>query len=116
MENTSDYPENLKGFNNNHLLKFSVTDTGIGIPEDKLEYIFERFSQAESNTTRKYGGTGLGLSIAKQLVELQGGSLSVTSKFNEGSTFSFYIPYKKSLQIDVQTKEVEKKYNIVHDH
>jgi len=78
------------------LLEFSVKDTGIGIASDKLEHIFERFSQAESHTTRKYGGTGLGLSIAKQLVELQGGKLQVESELKVGSVFTFCIPYKKS--------------------
>lgn len=80
-------------------IEFIVTDTGIGIPPDKLEHIFERFRQAESHITRKYGGTGLGLSIAKQLVELQGGSLNVTSQVNVGSVFSFCIPYEKSIEV-----------------
>lgn len=88
----------IEDFGDIVLLEFSVTDTGIGIPEDKIEHIFERFRQAESHTTRKYGGTGLGLSIAKQLVELQGGSLSVTSLLGEGSVFSFQIPYRKTIQ------------------
>jgi signal transduction histidine kinase len=81
------------------MLEFSVTDTGIGITDDKLVHIFERFRQAESHTTRKYGGTGLGLSIAKQLVELQGGTLEVASEFKKGSVFTFCIPYKKSAQV-----------------
>lgn len=91
--------------NGNILLEFSVTDTGIGIPQDKLEHIFERFRQAESHTTRKYGGTGLGLSIAKQLAELQGGTLSVKSKFEEGSVFTFCIPYRKSIEA-IQTLQI----------
>jgi two-component system sensor histidine kinase/response regulator len=74
-------------------LKFTVTDTGIGIPANKLDAVFESFSQAESNTTRKFGGTGLGLSIAKQLVELQGGSIGLTSKLGEGTSFYFDITY-----------------------
>lgn len=78
------------------VLKFSVKDTGIGIQEDKMEHIFDRFRQAESNTTRKYGGTGLGLSITKQLIELQGGTLSVTSKVNSGSEFIFTLPFKNA--------------------
>ena len=96
----------------NTLLEFSITDTGIGIPSDKLEHIFERFRQAESHTTRKYGGTGLGLSIAKQLVELQGGTLSVKSRLKEGSVFSFSIPYKKSLHAQPTQVVIEKKYNM----
>ncbi len=94
------------------LLEFSVTDTGIGIPQDKLEDIFERFRQAESHTTRKYGGTGLGLSIAKQLVDLQGGSLSVKSEFNKGSTFTFCIPYKNSVETKHAPDVPVKKYNM----
>lgn len=96
----------------NTLLEFSITDTGIGIPKDKLGQIFERFHQADSNTTRKYGGTGLGLSIAKQLVELQGGTLSVKSEFNVGSVFSFCIPYKKSVKVPQAPEITGKKYNM----
>ncbi len=69
--------------------------TGLGIPEDKLEYVFESFAQAEVHTTRKYGGTGLGLSISKFLVEKQGGNITVTSKIDEGSSFSFYLQFRK---------------------
>jgi PAS domain S-box-containing protein len=76
-------------------IQFEVTDTGIGIPKDKLHTIFESFSQADSSVTRKYGGTGLGLTIVKQLVELQGGRISVHSKLDRGSTFSFVLPYQK---------------------
>jgi signal transduction histidine kinase len=93
-------------------LEFSVQDTGIGISPDKLEHIFERFRQAESHITRKYGGTGLGLSIAKQLAELQGGTLSVTSKFEKGSVFSFCIPYKKSIETTKIIEVTGKKYEM----
>lgn len=96
----------------NTLLEFLIQDTGIGIPEDKLENIFERFRQAESHTTRKYGGTGLGLSIAKQLVELQGGTLSVKSEFNSGSVFSFHILYKKSKIVPAAPVIAAKKYTM----
>ena len=72
-------------------IRFSVRDTGIGIPQDKLNYIFESFSQADGSTTRQYGGTGLGLAICKQLVEMMGGSVSVSTKVNEGSTFEFTL-------------------------
>ena len=68
-------------------IEFSVTDTGIGIAENKMEKIFENFQQASSGTSRLYGGTGLGLAIVKQLVEAQEGLLSVKSKVNEGSDF-----------------------------
>lgn len=94
------------------LVEFSIKDTGIGIPQDKLEHIFERFRQAESQITRKYGGTGLGLSIAKQLVELQGGTLNVKSELKKGSEFSFCIPYKKSTGVKPKMDFLEKKYNM----
>jgi PAS domain S-box-containing protein len=77
-------------------IEFSVTDTGIGIPEDRIEHIFENFQQASSETARLYGGTGLGLAISKQLVESQGGSITVKSKLEEGSTFSFVLPFQKT--------------------
>ena len=78
------------------IIEFSVADTGIGIPEDRLGHIFENFQQASSETARLYGGTGLGLAIAKQLVESQGGSISVTSRLEEGSMFSFVLPFQKT--------------------
>jgi CheY-like chemotaxis protein len=102
----------IKNEDTSALIEFSVKDTGIGITPDKLEHIFERFRQAESHITRKYGGTGLGLSIAKQLVELQGGVLIVTSEFNAGSLFSFRIPYKKSAGVLSETIVTRVKYNI----
>ncbi len=77
-------------------IKFNISDTGIGIPEEKLETIFEPFIQANKDTTRKYGGTGLGLSIVKKLVGLMNGTIHVQSKLNEGSTFTVILPLKLS--------------------
>jgi signal transduction histidine kinase len=75
-------------------LKFVVSDTGTGIEEDKLEYIFNNFTQSDDSITKKYGGTGLGLAISKRLVEMMGGTISVESRINEGSTFYFILPLK----------------------
>ncbi|HET7057291.1 MAG TPA: response regulator [Nitrospiraceae bacterium] len=72
-----------------YLLEFSVRDTGIGIPPEKHNLVFETFAQADSSTTRKYGGSGLGLAIAKRLAELMGGSMWLQSELNKGSVFSF---------------------------
>lgn len=75
-------------------LQFEVHDTGIGIPENNLDHIFDAFTQADTSTTRKYGGTGLGLSISDQIVTLMGGRLQVTSQVENGSTFYFSLPLK----------------------
>ncbi len=86
--------EVLEKSNRQAIIRISVKDTGIGIAPEKLFTIFERFTQAESDTTRSYGGTGLGLSIAKKLVELQGGTIRVNSVLEKGSEFSFTIPFE----------------------
>ncbi len=76
-------------------VRIEVVDTGVGIPNEKLNTIFDSFSQADASVTRKYGGTGLGLTIVKQLVELQKGKIFVKSKEHVGSTFTVHIPYAK---------------------
>jgi CheY-like chemotaxis protein len=98
-------------------LEFAVTDTGIGIPENKIDKIFENFQQATSGTSRLYGGTGLGLAIVRQLVEPQGGSINVKSKINEGSTFSFILTFQKTkdeaeleeeiIELDTEIKNIK---------
>lgn len=77
-------------------LKFSVSDTGIGIKDSKIDKIFENFQQASSGTSRLFGGTGLGLAIVKQLVEAQKGTIEVISEFGKGSTFSFCLDFNKT--------------------
>jgi PAS domain S-box-containing protein len=76
------------------ILRFEVADSGIGIPSDMVDKIFERFTQADSDTTRKYGGTGLGLAITRLLVENQGGKIWVKSKIGSGTSFFFEMPFK----------------------
>lgn len=88
---------NLKDrLQNETRIEFSVTDTGIGIPADKQQLLFENFTQLDPSNTRKYGGTGLGLAISKQLVSLMKGEMAVQSLEGQGTTFSFHIPFKNS--------------------
>jgi PAS domain S-box-containing protein len=81
------------------MIEFVVTDTGIGIGEDRIDTIFENFQQATSETSRLFGGTGLGLAIVKQLVETQGGSIHVKSKIGKGSDFCFSLSFTKTTEM-----------------
>ncbi|PIB34731.1 hypothetical protein BFP72_04570 [Reichenbachiella sp. 5M10] len=113
-----------KSDKNGYRVGFEVSDTGIGIPKDKIDHVFEIFTQANSDTTRKYGGTGLGLPIVKQLVEIHKGNIYVTSKIGKGTKFDFsllleeaeslekVIHQSKFLDSEIQTKKIL----IVEDH
>ena len=90
------YADLLKTENDFYEILFKVTDTGLGISKEQQKRLFSPFEQAESSTTRKYGGIGLGLTITKRIVELMGGSISVTSAPGEGSTFTFTIKAEKT--------------------
>jgi len=102
-------------------IRFRISDTGIGIPSDRMHHIFESFSQADSSTSRKFGGTGLGLNISKRLAEMMGGGLGVESQEGIGTTFWFTIVFEKQVNAAVKgpivpTNICGKKILIVDDN
>lgn len=101
-------------------LLFTVRDTGIGIPDDKIDKLFKAFSQVDSSTTRKYGGTGLGLAISEKLTRLMGGNIRVESKYGKGTSFYFNIKTRVSSKaarnyVHVNTSDIENKHILVVD-
>lgn len=106
-------------------IRFEVKDNGIGIPADKLESVFDSFSQGSVDINRKYGGTGLGLTIVKKLVRILGGEIKLRSVVNEGSSFTFELPFKvgeKPLKVDKKSQKtndinlIDKKILVVEDN
>lgn len=101
-------------------VRFDIKDTGIGIPQEKMDRLFKSFSQIDDNLTRKYGGTGLGLFITKELVEMMGGSINCESTVGVGSVFYFIIPFEipqdESLQVneEIGLSQIAKKYNFLN--
>lgn len=106
VNTVSDYDDAIR-------LRFSIIDTGIGIEEERVDSIFESFTQASQNTKRLFGGTGLGLTISKQLTELQGGKISVESEEGEGSTFMVELTFDKGTA-STEIKEHTKKESDTH--
>jgi PAS domain S-box-containing protein len=105
------------------MLEFAVVDTGIGISAEAQRLLFQPFSQVDASTTRKYGGTGLGLAICKQLVEMMNGTIAVESESNQGSKFSFVVPFEKQAKCALTENKLESNHGlnglqilIVDDH
>jgi PAS domain S-box-containing protein len=97
-------------------LEFSIRDTGIGIPQEKLETVFEEFTQVDSSTTRKYGGTGLGLSISKKIINLMGGRIWVESELCRGGNFRFTVVFTISEASPVEEKTTEAELSGLNPH
>jgi PAS domain S-box-containing protein len=106
------YKEEISGTG---LLRIDVEDSGIGIKEEHMDLVFERFKQADSSVSRKFGGTGLGLPISKKLANLMGGDLQVTSTFGEGSTFSLIIPLRTVEETEKEEKKTKTKKKKIND-
>ena len=106
------FVKELQRINSQSKIEFTVTDTGIGIPKNKLSVIFDSFTQASPETTRQYGGTGMGLAICKKLIELQGGTISIESEEEKGSTFRFSLTFGVPEKISsTKTPEIQENYS-----
>lgn len=105
----------LTGDEENLTIELKVEDTGIGIPKNKVGSVFESFTQASSDTTRKYGGTGLGLTIVKSIVEMQNGTIAAQSVLGKGSVFSIVLPYKVSAEVKGKENVSEETFVDLHD-
>ena len=114
----------IENVDNIAYIKFSVSDTGIGIEKDKLEYIFNNFTQSDDSISKKFGGTGLGLAISRKLIEMMGGTISVESEIDKGSNFYFTLPmmiakeeHKTGTQVEknraLTVKDINKDINIL---
>ncbi len=101
---------------NKQIISFSITDTGIGIANEKLHTIFDSFSQADKSITTNYGGTGLGLAITKKLIELQGGNIAVDSVVNKGTVFTFQLSFGIVNTVTYQAEKITREHSVSNLH